>query len=139
MNFNPLLADEILDGRNSHARFVHVKEKIAALARREEIGEARDARKRRCEKLLPAATDVVGRCVEFALGDEGARGRDVAAAGIAVERKMHQAARPQQREQDAPAGERIRHVMQYAACIDHVEAAVDRSEIENIRLRVVDA
>ena len=53
-----VLADEILDHRDRHARLVHVKEQIAALARREKIGEARDACERRCEKLLPAATDL---------------------------------------------------------------------------------
>ena len=83
-------------------------------------------RERRVEQILPAAADVGGRGRVAALGDEGARRHHVAAAELAVKAEMHDAARPQQREQDAPAFERIGHVMQHAAGVDHVEAAADR-------------
>ena len=42
-------------------------------------------------------------------------------------------------QQCAPAFERVGHVMQHAAGVDHIEAAPDRAELEDVGLRVFDA
>ena len=89
---------------------------------------------RRVEQVLPAAADLGRGCAIAAFGDEGARRRQVAAAEFAVKAEMHDAARPQQRQQDAPAFDRIGHVMQHAGDVDHVEAAADRAKLEDVGL-----
>src|SRR5262245_52943540 len=97
--FQTLLANESFDGRNGDARLVHVKQKVAAFACREKISKARDAGKRRLEEFLSASPDLVRCRAETTLGDIGAGRNDVAASCIAIERKMHEAAWPQQRQQ----------------------------------------
>ena len=51
---------------------------------------------------------------------------------------MHQPAGPQQRQQNAPAVKWVRHVMQYAAGFDDIEAASDRCKLKDIGLRIFD-
>src|SRR4029453_5383315 len=93
---------------------------------------------RRIQKLLPATANVVrGRAIA-SLEDEGARRNDSAAGELAVEAYPHETARPQQLEQDAPARPYIGQVMQHAAGIDQVEGSVDRFELEDIGLSVLD-
>src|SRR5262249_43906006 len=136
--FDTVLSNKILYLDYVHPRFLHMKQEIAAFACCEKIGEARDTGKWRLHKLLAAAPDFGRRWVKTVLGDEGARGRDIAAAGVAVKREMHDATGSQQFQQNAPTVHRIRHVMQHAACIDNVEAATDRYKFEDIGLRIVD-
>ena len=56
-----LPGDEVLDGRDGQAAFLHVEQQVAAFAGAEEIVEARQAAQRRVEQILPAAADVGGR------------------------------------------------------------------------------
>ena len=57
---------------------------------------------------------------------------------LAVEAHPHEAAGPQQLEQDAPARLHVGQVMQHAAGIDQIEASADRFELKNIGLGVLD-
>src|SRR6476659_8138063 len=56
--FEPVFGDDRFDGGNIHARLLHMKQQVAALARAEKIGKARDTGQRRPEKLLPASADI---------------------------------------------------------------------------------
>src|SRR5215831_11084995 len=73
-----------------------------------------------------------------ALEREGAGGDNSAPRQLAVEAYPHEAAWPQQLEQDPPARLHVGEVMQHAAGIDQVEASADRFELENIGLGVLD-
>src|SRR5689334_22137763 len=73
-----------------------------------------------------------------ALEREGARRDNSAPRQLAVKAYPHEAAWPQQVEQDAPARLHVGEVMQHAAGIDQVEASADRFELENIGLGVLD-
>ena len=117
-----------------------MKQKIAAFAGGEEIREPRDACQRSfLEQRLPSAPDFSRRRTEGVLRNKRTGRHNVASAGFTVKCKMHQAAGAQEREQNAPSLEGIGHVVQHAAGIDDVETASNRSKVENIGLRVVDA
>src|SRR5262245_60080914 len=136
--FQVVLADEGLDLRNRHSTLLDMKQQVAALAGAEEIAGLGDAVERRIEQVLPAATDVVRGGAIALLDNEGAGGNDVTARELAVEAHMHEAARPQQRQQDAPACHRFRKVMQYPAGLDQIERSLDRSKLEDVGLSVLD-
>ena len=96
------------------------------------------AAQRRCQQLLAAAADIGCGRVKATLGDELAGGDNIGAAELAVQSDAHQSARPQQREQLAPAGRRIGQMMQHAARFDDIERSADRSERQDIGLRIFD-
>src|SRR5262249_29348326 len=102
-----VLADEGLDLRNRQPALLDMKQQVAALAGAEEIVGFGNAVERRVEQVLPAAADVVRGGAVALLENEGAGGHDVTACELAVEAHMHEAARPQQPQQDAPACYRI--------------------------------
>src|SRR5262249_28662668 len=104
----------------------------------EKIAGLGNAVERRVEQVLPAAADVVRGGAIALLANEGARGNDVTACELAVKAHTHEAARPQQSQQDAPARHRFRKVMQYPAGIDQVERSLERSEVEDVGLSGLD-
>ena len=71
-------------------------------------------------------------------GEPFAQGGQPAPGGCAVEPDIHQPARPQPVEQDAPAGERIGHMMQHADAFDEIGRPVERRlesrQVQDIRL-----
>src|SRR5262245_12355244 len=137
--FQVVLDDEGLDVRNRQPAFLDMKQQVAALAGAEEIAGLGNALERRVQQLLPAAAAVVrGRAVAL-LANESAGGNDLTACDLAVEAHPHEAARPQQRQQNAPARDRIRKVMQYPAGIDQIERSLDRPDLENVGLGVGDS
>src|SRR5215831_919083 len=98
-----ILDDERLDVRNREPAFLDMKQQIPALAGAEEIAGLGNAVERRVEQVLPRAADVLrGRAIALR-GDEIAGGNDSTACQLAVEAHAHEAARPQQRQQGAPA------------------------------------
>src|SRR5215510_14945940 len=119
-----------------------MEQQIATLAGREEIAVFRYIAQHRAliatQDILPAAPDVSGALAIAALGNEGARGADILARERAVEADMHEAARPQQREQRAPALRPVAHVMEHAAHFDQIKAAPKCGELQDIGLRIVD-
>ena len=86
-----VLPDECLNGRDRHPRFLHVKQKIAALAGREKIGKAPDAGERCVEQFLAAAPDLVRRRAVAASGNERPRGDHIVTASLTIETEMHRA------------------------------------------------
>src|SRR5262245_46289834 len=137
--FQIVLRDEGLDLRNRQPTLLDMKQQVAALAGAEEIAGLGNALERRVQQLLPAAADVVRGRVVALLANEGAGGNDLTACELAVEAHPHEAARPQQRQQNAPARHRIREVMQYPAGIDQIERSRDRPDLENVGLGVGDS
>src|SRR5215467_8668532 len=91
-------AQERRNLRDRELLFLHMEEKIAALADREEISVFRDVAHCRAllepQDVLPAATDIIGALAIAALGNVGASGADVRTRERAVEAYMHKAARP---------------------------------------------
>src|SRR5262245_15042859 len=134
-----VLDDEGLNVWNRQPAFLDMEQQIAALAGAEEIAGLGNAVERRVEQVLPAAADVVRGGAIALLANEGARGNDVTACELAIEAHPHEAARPQQRQQNAPARDRIRKVMQYPAGIDQIERSLDRPDLENVGLGVGDS
>src|SRR5262249_51988792 len=136
-----VLVDERLDLRNGQAMLLHVEAKVAAAAHVVEVGrlpEPADVREVAVEEILPEPADVVGGAGIAALFDQLAHCDDVRPAERAVEPKIHEAARAPQREEPAPARERIVQVVQHAAGLDHVEGARERAEPGDVGLGVVD-
>jgi hypothetical protein len=74
-----------------------------------------------CHHVLPEAPDVAGIGPITAFGDQRATRHHVASRQLAVETDLHHAVRPQHREQRAPSLQRVLHVVQHAARLDHVE------------------
>ena len=70
--------------------------------------------------------------------DQRAASDNRATCDFAVKANAHRAARPQQRQKDAPTSSRIGEVVQNAHRLDVVESSIERAEFENIGLRVVD-
>src|SRR5262249_42997925 len=136
--FQVVLDDEGLNVWNRQPVFLDMEQQVAALAGAEEIAGLGNVLERRVQQVLPAAADVVrGRAIAL-LENEGAGGNDPTACELAVEAHAHEAARPQQSEQDAPACHRFRKMMQYPGGIDQVERPLDRSELEDVGLGVLD-
>src|SRR5262245_39339722 len=109
-----VLVDERLDLRDGQAVLLHVETKVAAAAHVVEVGrlpEPADMREVAVDEILPEPADVVGGAAIAALLDQLAHRHDVGPAERAVEPEIHEAARPQQREQHAPARERIVEVV----------------------------
>src|SRR5262249_16135642 len=115
-----------------------MEQQVAALAGAEEIAEFGNAAERRVQQLLPAAANVVRSRAIALRENEGAGGNDLTACELAVEGHTHEAARPQQPQQDAPTCHRFGKVMQYPAGIDQVERPLDRSELQDVSLGVLD-
>ena len=122
--------------------FLHVEQKIAAIADAEKVRHLREHPQRMAggqgHDVLPELADIVRAATIAALGNIAMRGDDVVARELAIEREAHEAARTQQRTQDAPAGQRIAEMMQHAAAIDHVETAAERAETQNVGVPVFD-
>src|SRR5262245_15212714 len=89
-------------------------------------------------KLLTEAADVLGARSIAALGNQATHVDDVLAAKRAVEPKIHEAAWPQQVDEDAPACERIIEVVKHAAGFDDIERPLKRAELEDVGLRIID-
>src|ERR1035438_4594084 len=110
--------------------FLDVEDQVAAFVGGEEIAErARRLQQRtvfRRQNLLATAADVLRDRPVAALGDQRARGDDVLPRQFAVEAYLHHAARPQQRQQRAPALPRIAKMVQHDRYVDEIKAAADR-------------
>src|SRR5262245_40553304 len=81
---------------------------------------------RKCTYRLARATNAIWRRLETALRDELPRCLDAFPPGAAIEAEFDEPAGLEQMRQHAPAGDRIRHVMQHARGLDQVEALVER-------------
>src|SRR5262249_20923772 len=136
--FQVVLDDEELDLRNRQPALLDMKQQVAALAGAEEIAGLGNVLERRVQQVLPATPNVIRGGAIAVLENEGAGGNDPTACELAVEAHAHEAARPQQSEQDAPACHRFRKMMQYPGGIDQVERPLDRSELEDVGLGVLD-
>src|SRR5262249_58481162 len=124
-----VLADEGLGRGNGQPPLLDMKQQVAALAGAEEIVGLGNAVERRVEQVLPAAADIVRGGAVALLTNEGADGHDVTACEFAVEAHMHEAARPQQPQQDAPARRRIRQVKQYPAGLRQIAPSLHPCEL----------
>src|SRR5262245_30148489 len=89
-------------------------------------------------KLLTEAADVHGARSIAAFGNQATHVDDVFAAKRAVEPEIHEAARPQQVDEHAPARERIIEMVQHATGLDDIERLPQSAELEDIGLRIVD-
>src|SRR5690242_20004168 len=102
---------------------LHVKQEIAAFARRVEVVGLRDGAQLGSKESFARAADVFERGFEPALGEVFTRGLNVAPASLAVETEMQKALRLQQRQQGTQALFRVFQMVQDAGRIDHVETA----------------
>src|SRR5262245_43294043 len=136
--FQVVLGDEGFDLGYRESMLLNVKQQVAAFAGAEEIAVLGDAPERGIQEVLPAAANVVRARAVASLENECAGRHNAAARELAVEAYSHESAGSQQLEQDAPARLHIGKMMQHAAGIDQVEASVDRFELEEIGLGILD-
>src|SRR6185437_5832719 len=106
-----------------------MKKQVATFAHGVEIAQpphlAAQCPVRKRQDGLASAPYVVSGGPIAVLGNETARRIYLGAREAAVEADRHDAARPQQRQENAPAPQRVGEVMQHAARLDQVEAASD--------------
>src|SRR5262245_12136492 len=106
-----VVGEEGLDLRDGEPVLLDVEAQVAAAAHVVEIRRLPEPADIAVlgfgNKLLTEAADVVGARSIAALRDQAAHVNDMLAAERAVEAEIHEPARPQQLEQNAPAGERI--------------------------------
>src|SRR5882757_8646215 len=141
-----VVVQEGLDLRDGQPVLLHMEAQVAAAAHVVEIRRLPEPADIAAlgfgNNLLTEAADVVGARAIAALGNQATHVDDMLAAERAVEAEIHEAARPQQLEQNAPAGERIVKVVQHAASLDHIERAPKRvskrAELEDVGLRIFD-
>src|SRR5262249_13553895 len=118
---------------------LNMEQQIAACTGGEKVLYLHDTSElRNTRQLLSSSPDIVWRCAKSALVDHVSRGHDVAARKLAVEAHAHEAVRPQQREQDAPAGRGVREMMQHTHRLDHVKGPADRVEFVDVCLTIFD-
>src|SRR5262245_30297057 len=137
-----VVGEECFDLRDGQAVLLDVEAQVAAAAHVVEIRRLPEPADIAVlgfgNKLLTEAADVSGARAIAALGDQAAHVDDMLAAERAVEAEIHEPARPQQLEQNAPARERIVEVVQHAAGLDDIERLSKRAELEDVGLRIVD-
>ena len=78
--------------------------------------------------------DARSRLPDLQAGELLARRRDMAPRQLRVETELHEAARLEQRQQHAPPGHRLAHVVQHAGALDEVEALPERAEPQDVGL-----
>src|SRR5262249_2664797 len=125
-----VVVQEGLDLRNGQPVLLDMEAQVAAAAHVVEIRRLPEPAEIGAlafgNKLLTEAADVLGARSIAALGNQAAHVDDMLAAKRAVEAEIHEAARPQQIDEHAPAGERIVEVMQHAAGLDDIERLPER-------------
>ena len=136
-----VVGEERLDVRQREAVLHDVEQQVAAAAGAVEIAQRGQAFFERAilatMDLLAAGANSLRRRRVAAPGDQRAPRDDAAARDLAVEPDPHDPARPQPRQQHAPARFRIRQMMQNADRLDVVEGALDGAEVDDVGLRIV--
>ena len=120
---------------------LNVEQQIATFGDREKILPLRHRFQQRVvggHDVRPAAADAVRIRPVAALGDQRAGRDDVLARRFAIKSDLHDAARPQQRQQNPPAGPRIGEMMQDAGRVDEIELSPERAQHHDVGLRELD-